>query len=165
MANSRSSVIDIDHGYKTFMEGMRRLEAGPSVKVGFLEGQKDQRDDGEPTNVEIAIWAEFGTRTEPERSFMRSTMDEHRDEYQKLAERLSVAVAQGKMDEKRALGLIGERVAADIRKKILSNIPPENAPSTLAAKYPKARTLVVSGQLAGALTYEVDLSGDAGDQK
>ena len=96
---------------------------------------------------------------------MRSTMDEHRDEYQKLAERLSVAVAQGKMDEKRALGLIGERVAADIRKKILSNIPPGNASSTLAAKYPKTRTLVVSGQLAGALTYDVDLSGDDGDQK
>jgi hypothetical protein len=170
----KASVVDIDHGYRDFMKRMKTLSGKPGVKVGFLDGQKEERPEGGPTNIEIAIWAEFGTRTEPERSFMRSTFDENREKYRQLAEKFTLAIAHGKMDEHRALGLLGEIVATDIRKKILSDIPPPNAPSTLARK-PGDRTLVggrletatkaayQGGQLAGAVTYAVEDGG--GEEK
>lgn len=57
-----------------------------------------------------------------------------------------------------------EEACTDLRNaiivKIKSSVPPENAPSTLAAKAPKTTTLVDSGGLLGSITYEIVDAGD-----
>ena len=156
---ARSSVVDIDHGYRAFMANMKKLEGKPSVRIGFLE-DKEARTDGMVTNLDIAIFNEFGTRTAPERSFMRSAFDENREKYGKLAEKLSLAVVAGKMTESRALGLLAEICRSDVRKKLLSNVPPPNAESTIAAKGHE-RTLV-GGRVATA-THPAEQGGQMSD--
>jgi hypothetical protein len=47
-----------------------------------------------------------------------------------------------------------------IHEKIVSDIPPPNAESTLRRKAPKTQTLVNTGELLGSITYRISDMGD-----
>ncbi len=160
---SRPRVIDRDMGYKDFLRRMKALNGKPHVKVGFLADKKEERDGASgPTNVEVAAANEFGTKRIPARPFIRSTFSAHQGEYERLGEKLSRAVVDGKMSLATALGLLGEKAAADIKQTVTqgAGVPPPNAPATVKHKG-HDRTLIggdakknqAGGQMIGAVTW------------
>jgi hypothetical protein len=143
-------VIDNDLGFKSVMDDAKKLASEPFVKVGVLG----------KSGSELATYAganEFGTRDGriPERSFIRSTMDQNRFTLFQQAERFLAQITAGSMDPKQALGLLGEFIRGQIVSKITTLQDPPNAPSTIARKG-SANPLIDEGRLRQAIAWEVE---------
>ena len=111
--------------------------------------------------VTIASANEFGAMAGrnrkvriPERSFIRSTVDSNRTLYRQEGETLINRIVDGKITQAQGLGLLGRRVQRDIQRTIRSNVPPPNAPSTIAAKG-SDHTLIDTAAMLQAVTYAV----------
>ena len=131
---------------------------GLVAKVGIQGAEAAQDHDG-ITNVALGVVHEFGSPAEniPSRSFMRSTMDEQREKYFRIMLQgvRTITDSRGRVDAKRALGVLAEVMSADVKKKIRSNIPPSLSPKYAARRMKKGtgtRTLVVSGALLNSIT-------------
>ena len=125
----------------------------PTVRVGVMGDAGDEKG---VSLAEIAAFHEFGTSTIPERSFLRSTFYGHAAEgLAKMCAKLSKAILEGKMDETRALGLLGLWAVSEVRKTIRAGIEPELAPATIAAKG-SSLALVDTGQLINSITWVVE---------
>lgn len=148
------STKDIDHGWNKIQKQLS-LTDGAHVVVGVPE-TTGPREDGDPASMaEVAFWNEFGTDYIPERSFLRSTIDENQTKYFELDARLIGGVFKGKLDLKRAMGLLGEEAKKDVQNKIRSGIEPANSELTIAMKRGSTKTLVDTGQLVQSITYEI----------
>ena len=144
-----------------FRELLRQLgEGGPAmVDVGV-----------HPLNADIAVYAsanEFGAWAGrghkvyiPPRSFIRSTIDEQRKNYDQYIQRLIKQVFDEKLTVLQLWQLVGLRVQRDIQRKIVSNVPPPNAASTVRRKG-SDRTLVDTGALVQAVRYAVKTHREA----
>lgn len=140
-------VIDRDMGYKALMA---RLAGMYSVAV--LVGVES--DGGSPDVVDYAAWNEFGTATIPERSFLRSTMDNNRAKYLRLQEEAVERMIDG-LSPRIAYGAIGLTAVADVRRTIQNHVPPPNAPSTIRRKgfdHP----LIETGHLSDSIQFTVE---------
>lgn len=115
------------------------------------------------TNVaQVGIWNEFGTDTIPERSFMRSAVNEAESTINTWrAEGLRNVLEKGWTAQK-ALEMLGFRLQELVRNKIKSNVPPENSARTQARKerlgVPQ-RTLIETETMLNSVTYRVWLFG------
>ena len=141
---------------------------GMKVKVGILSTAKPRESDGDdetPTNVEVAIANEFGTSSIPERSFLRSAFAANERKYiESLGNLMRANIING-FSVEQGLQQIGLEVTKDVKNGITQGeqIPPPNAPATLAAKLEKTRegsegsprTLVDTGQLVNSITHAV----------
>ncbi len=166
MIRSRTTVRAIDHGWNKLRQTAKNMAESQSVvKVGLLGNGKNERNDGALTNVEIGAIQEFGAGNVPERSFIRSTFNSKRSEYIAMLKKLVPQIYALKMTVKKALDIIGMRMAADMKKRITegAGIPPPNAPSTIARKGSE-RPLVDTGQLLNAISWSVELSGQKGHE-
>ena len=63
---------------EAFMKSAQNVK-GSYVSVGFHEDAGKYDEPNAPDVVEVALWNEFGTRRTPERSFIRSAIDENKD--------------------------------------------------------------------------------------
>jgi hypothetical protein len=111
-------------------------------------------EDGEDL-VTIAAANEFGTATIPERSFLRSTVDEGRAKYAKLLRQAVERMVDG-VPVPLAMGVVGETLVGDVQKKIRNRIPPPNAPSTIARKGSDV-PLIDTGRLRQSIDYEIEV--------
>ena len=128
------------------------------VTIGVHEGAGSYKD-GQSV-VEVALWNEFGTETIPERSFIRSTMDNQEEKINQLRDHALNQIVAGAFTIEKALEFMGLNIQMLIQNTIKSNMPPPNAPSTLKAKERKgvpARTLIETGLLLRSITYKVHL--------
>lgn len=152
----KAKLVDKDLGWAEFFRRAKEIRDA-RVRVGVL-GDTEQggmHEKGSPLTVaEVAAVNEFGTEDGhvPARSFLRSTFDEQREKLAGMGEKLIGAVLDGRMDTDQALGILGAQLAADIKAKITSNIPPPNAPSTVAAKG-SDHTLIDTGAMRAAVTW------------
>jgi len=161
MASVRTTVVDYDLGWIEFFKRIHEIKTA-RVKVGVLASEEASVG-GAITVGELAAVHEFGTRDGriPSRSFLRSTFDEQREMLVELGKKLMGAVLDGKMKTERALGFMGAKLTAEVKKKISSGdgIPPPNAPSTIAAKG-SSHTLIDTGRLLGAIAWAVVMGGE-----
>ena len=119
------------------------------VVVGVHQG--DSNGEGQQI-AEYAAYNEFGTEKIPERSFMRSAFDENQQAIsQDMANRYA-QVQAGTITVYQALGLIGLRHQDQIKNKIDTNIPPPNAPATIAKKG-SSHTLIDTGAMKNSIHY------------
>lgn len=135
------------------------------VKVGLLGSKKAGRPESTLTNAQVAIYNEFGTSSQPARPFLRPAIVKHRDAYLKFLEKGYSAAIKGETEITQSLGLLGQRASADVKNFVTQGeqVPPPNAPATLARKLGKTRkgskgsprTLVDTGRMVNAITYEV----------
>lgn len=114
------------------------------------------------TNAELGLLMELGNEDRggniPQRSFVRSTLRDPaiRAEFAVLLGRVTNAVLLGKMDRDRALGLLGAWAAGKIRERIVNHqIRPEDKPATVAAKGHDVPLIGTTGQLVGAVGWEI----------
>jgi len=172
----RAKVIDRDLGWRAMIKAVESLAGDSYAKVGVLADDSkggalsrkpkrayaqgvvlDESTDDILTVAELASVMEYGTEDGhiPARSFLRSTFDEKRDEIKETGAKCLGKILDGKMSLGTALNLMGLQLATDVKKKItIDGVPPPDAPSTIAAKG-SDRTLVDSGRLLGAITWQV----------
>lgn len=157
-----------DNGYKKFREQLEKLKAqggakGANVKVGILaEAGIHESDEGPQITVaQVAAYHEFGSpgANIPERSFMRSTLEEKKSEFTNLIGKLLTDVVAGKRTAKDALGILGLTVSTAIKKKIASGEFVPNSPATIAKKG-SSKPLIDTGQLLNSISYEVNTGGE-----
>lgn len=107
---------------------LRNLFKGGSVKAGVLSDATYA--DG--LNVAtVAFWNEYGTRSAPPRPFMRNAIAENKDKWREIL--LSLLKATN-YDTGRALAMLGEEMAGDIRQSLLSGAFEANTDVTLLLK-------------------------------
>ncbi len=149
-------VIDRDLGYRRILGNLLKLHRVPVAVFVGVRANAGAEADGTSLALVAAV-NEFGSDDGhvPERSFIRSTLDENRDDY---FARVAVAVGKG-IDEglpvmRRELGRVGAKVVGDIQRKIKALRDPPNAPSTIAAKG-SDNPLIDTGRLRQAMDFEV----------
>ena len=110
--------------------------------------------------AELAVIMEFGAPAAniPARPALRIAFDLFQHKLIAMGKELMPKVILGQMPLDRALGIMGAYLAAKVREVITTGegVPPENKPATLAAKYPKTRPLVDTGQYANSFTWALD---------
>lgn len=156
------TVEDRDLGYANLLRGLGNL-GGRAVDVGILQ-DKGGEDAGGITLAGYAAVNEFGSSDGrvPERSFLRSTVDENADKYgdkmnRAVARAIDVAIGGG--DAGAALdlelGKVGLLAARDVKGKIRDIRSPPNAPATLARKYPGDNPLIDTGRMRRSIAHQV----------
>lgn len=134
--------------------------ANSYVTIGLHEGAGNYPSAGAPSVVEVGLWNEFGTAHSPERSWLRSAIDESETLINKWRDEAIANIIFKRWPVAKALEMMGLRIQILIQNKIKSNVPPANAPSTLAAKKDHGvapNTLIDSGLMLRSVTYEVKL--------
>jgi len=135
------SVTIIDSGMEDFERRVKKLHG--RVDVGVF-GEQD-------SEMVVAAGAnEYGTDragknhdiTIPKRSFLRSTMDEEKENIRRKTDDAKVDIVTGKLDRKTFLNRLGLWFVAKVQNKIRAGGEPyvENADSVKAAKILRGRT-------------------------
>lgn len=162
------AVKDIDRGWAALKRELARQTEGGGLygKAGVI-GEKGQTEhaenDGEPlTNAELGLIHEFGLGV-PERSFLRAAFDRNQPKYLDNLQKLIAAVYDGKITIERALGLLSQQAASDMRNFIRERqVEPANSEATIARKGSSV-PLIDSGQLINALTGAVERGSNVGE--
>ena len=140
--------------------GLKALEARiramgkKKVVIGVPAETNGDRKDG-LSNATIAAAHEFGVPGHiSERSFLRSTLGENKDKAAGLLIRgLKADIAQGDFSGK-AFAIVGEKLSAEVKRKIQSGISPALDPKTVKRKG-SSKPLIDTGNLIQSITYEV----------
>lgn len=157
------------------------ISAKPRVRVGVLSDethQAEQPNQAPISMIELAAIHEFGAPAAniPERSFIRATLNNKRQEINKsienfvggavreLLKRDYVSRYEIDVAARQALEKLGMRVVslmrATIRKReTVGPEPQENKPATIEAKGSSTPLVGKSAQLINAISYVVDDSG------
>lgn len=147
-----NKVVDRDRGYQASIK--RLLGVGNlGVSVGVHE-DAGVGANGTPV-AEYAMINEFGSDDGhvPERSFLRSTLDENEARYAASLEKAVIRTLDG-VPLAVAMQPLAQQVRQDVQRKIDSGVGPPNAPSTIVKKG-HGRTLDDTGALHDAITARV----------
>jgi hypothetical protein len=155
---------DKDKGWKELVHTFEVNDGEMVAFVGFLRSSgmyknKGRRGGKPPKPITIAQLAavhEYGSSDGhiPQRSFFISTLTENRRKIEKRLKKLAGQILDGGMNERKGLGAIAEWVKGLIKSKIASNIPPQNADSTVKRKG-SSHTLIDTGQMINSVDWEV----------
>lgn len=139
------------------------------VSIGVHEGAGEYESG--VSVVEVALWNEFGTRHIPERSFIRSAVDDNEGLIDSWRDEALDKILKDEWTIEKALEAIGFRIQTLIQNKIKSNVPPPNAPSTVKRKQSagvlgkevtegRTSTLIETGLLLRSITYQVHFGSE-----
>lgn len=148
---AKSGVIDRDLGLKEIKAELKKLKS-MSVKVGIVEGHNKTED-----GVNIAEYAAFneeGTQHIPSRPFIRSWVDNHQEQIDKVMTAAFNSVVSGKRNAEDALKRIGEFAQSGIKDNIIVGNFKPNSPKTIAKKG-SSKPLIDTGTLRNSIRYEV----------
>ena len=137
------------------------------VKTGI---QSNAGENGGVSIAEYAAFNEFGTRTIPERPFMRKTFDDNISNWNALTERLLKGILDNKIDVKSAFELLGEKTQNDMKDTITSGNFEKNSDITINGGWMKSpsgktfyvkgkgdkRPLIDTGTMLNSIRYEVE---------
>jgi hypothetical protein len=105
-----------------------------SIKVGFIEGTYSTG-----VNVaQVAWWLENGTDRIYPRYFMQRAIAKGQKEFDKLLEKIQLAIIDGKIKPDEAYKVVGQFLQKEIRKEI------------------RVQHLIDTGRLRQSVTYEVE---------
>lgn len=159
---ARPAVVDIDQGYKKIMQDLLRLEKG-NVLVGVQDGSVTQaavkrghKKKAGFSMAQIAAANEFGTKNIPERSFLRTAVDQNLNKIDEYSQLQVGKVIDRKESPEKAFGLIGQLLTGLIQKKIREIRTPPNAPATIKKKR-SSKPLIDFGQLIASIRYKVNM--------
>jgi len=129
----------------------RKLKRGAVVKVGFLEGST--YPDGTSVPMVAAI-QDFGAPAAgiPPRPFFRNMVADKKAGWPAALEKL---LEQTGYDAERALALMGEGIAGQLRQSIIDTNDPPLAPATVKRKG-HAQPLIDTGHMLQSVDYEVE---------
>ena len=152
---AKFKVRDSDPGFKKFR---KQLTGGPNaVNVGIFGAEVINETDDEGNQIDlvgIASANEFGTERIPERSFLRSTIDEKKEDFRKFIGRNKAAMVINPIERKRAFIKLGLFAEKEVVKKINKGPFVPNAPATIARKG-SSKPLIDTGRMRQSVTSKV----------
>ena len=131
MAKAKVKTTDKDMGRSRILNEIEVLK-GSYVTIG-VHAEATPYPSGQSVQF-VATENEFGNSRIPERSFLRSTFDENRENWRKKHRSLLNDVIKGKTSTKLVMRSLGFEMATAIQNKVLTLQSPPNAPSTIAQK-------------------------------
>lgn len=153
-------VVDRDLGFKKIIKDLEN-SAKFSVRIGIQEGAKvvpqqigERKSEAGASVAQYAAYNEFGTRTIPERSFMRTAFDENLTRIESIVSYQYNLTLEGQQTFQQTLGIIGQVIVGMIQRKIGQIHSPPNAPSTIEKKG-SSKPLIDFGQMIKSVTYVV----------
>lgn len=177
MAGSEVKVVTNKQA-EAWLKGL--IESNMSVHVGIVgdpatsgadsaESAKKTRDGTSRTSLfEVAATHEFGSpkRNIPQRSFLRSTYDEQRDNayavFIKALKKQGEEYGASQAEQKKVFSLVGEWLANKIKAKFTRNswAPLKDPTRGGRNRLGRGRPLIDTGQLRASISYQV-VEGDA----
>lgn len=130
------------------------------VTIGLHEDAGNYSGKNAPSVVEVGLWNEFGTETSPERSWLRSAIDEHEKDINDWKDEAIANILHEDWTLEKALEMMGFRIQQLVQNKIKSNVPPPLADSTVEMKKKAGvapETLIDTGLMLRSVTYKVYL--------
>ncbi len=155
-AETKLSVTGQDN-FDQLLKRMKSIQEA-YVTIGFHDDAGEYP--GGQSVVEVALWNEYGTDQNPARPFFASAMDENASLIQQWQEEVINGILDGKYDVEKGLEVLGFRIKTLVENKIKSNVPPPNAPSTVAHKQAEGvapNTLIDTGLMLRSITFKVFL--------
>jgi phage gpG-like protein len=143
----------IEGDLKEFKKLLKKFQS-VDILVGIPEDAIPYPD-GTGTAMVAAVH-EFGAPSinVPERSFLRSTIDEKRADYIDLFIKGFNKALEGSMEPKKVFSLIGLQAQTDVQKKIQTISKPALKKATIKAKGSE-KPLIDTGHLLQSIRYEV----------
>lgn len=141
---------------KTPTDSIKKLEkisnqfkGANNVKVGLPKGSNDYPDG--TSVIMVGAVHEFGSaiRNIPQRSYLRTAINENRKKYKKLMKQLALQILSGKITTRKALSIIGLEAQNDVVNKITDIKEPP-------LKYRDGNPLVDTSHLRQTITHVVD---------
>lgn len=153
-----AKVQDIDRGYRRLLQEFGKLGES-QVLVGIRSEAGGEVPEGSDLNLaQIAAVNEFGSvdppDRPPERSFLRSTMDNNAKAYADMVGDVVGKAIDGRQSLDKGLGLLGARAVGDVQQTMRNLDTPPNAPSTIARKG-SDNPLIDTGRLRQSIDWEV----------
>jgi len=138
------------------IEKVRKLISGNIKIVAGLPTSAPAYPDSGESVVDVGLQNEFGVQSKriPERSFLRSTLQENKKKYSQQAFKVIKASIKQKKPIDKTLGLVGQVMEDDIKKKIVDLKTPPNAKFTIDKKG-SSNPLVDSGHMGQSIRHEV----------
>ena len=151
---AKDVLIDNDLGWDAILAKIEEDSGSAHVKVGIQQDSNREPEDGKaPADmVDIAAFQEFGTKTIPERSFIRAWHDSAVPQIQRLIQRLVIQYIDDKITMDVLLAKLGNFAQGGMRKYLRDLKEPPNAPSTIRAKG-SSNPLIDTGQLLAFIHY------------
>jgi len=148
-------IIDRRKQWDTLKKQIKDLKKNPYTAIGVLGEESGGSDFG---LVEYATANEFGTTKNgghvPERSFIRSTVDENERKLFKFMENMKVKILLNRIKANKALSLAGVMIQGLIQKKITDLKSPPNAPSTIKSKGSN-NPLIDTGRMRQSIKWQL----------
>jgi hypothetical protein len=157
------TVIVRDLGLTTILKNMKAFD-GVALAVGIQGPEAGAiHPDSELDNVGLGVIHEFGAPGAgiPVRSWLRAAFDFNEARWLSLAGRVAEKVYETTPAQPgRALGIMGEVVVADIKKRFAQGIPPPLKQATIDARAKQfgqksSKPLLATGALRQAVTWTV----------
>lgn len=105
---------------------------------------------------DVATFHEFGTRTVPQRSFLRAWFDENQTFIAETLKKQFAGVPEGKRTAEQAAERCALAFEGGVKQRIARGIPPPLAPSTIARKGSSV-PLIDTGQLRNAIRGKAEV--------
>lgn len=130
-----------------------------TLSVGVFSGAT--REGSKTTVAQYAAYNEFGTTRIPPRPFLRSTMEARQEEWtEAIKGSVSSNLKSGQFSNRSILEVVGKGAVKDVQAKIMSNMPPPNAPAVTARKVRLGRThigtLYDTGLMHASVEYKIE---------
>jgi hypothetical protein len=136
------------------LKGLKKM----NLSVGVFSDAVNTEEKTQTYVADYAIANEYGIGHIPERSFIRSTVNEKQDEWSKLMGNVLLEAFEGKQNLDTGIYKVGAIARRDIIAKIDSNINPPNAPSTIKKKgVRKNKTLIDHGVLRSSIEAKLGM--------
>ncbi len=145
---AKTITVDIDRGRLAILKQINVLKKKPFVKVGLMGGKIHKRAKT-MTVAQVGFKHEFGAGRIPQRSFMRTTFDEKKNEWFRETKKVKDDVLRGKETVSQGLDKLGKIIANDTKSKIIQQDPrwPELSPITIAKKGSSIKLIETSQML------------------
>lgn len=145
-----------DAAWRRIREQLQNVD-GMYTAVGVLESSAPQKDDktGKTTPMSLVAAANnFGTEDGriPKRPFMSTAAERYASELVEFKAKLLNGIYQNRFTATQALGLLGEKHSAQIKKTITDGPWIPNSPYTIAAKG-SDRPLIDTAQMRNSISH------------
>lgn len=148
-------IKDKDSGLISIGKMLKNLKK-MNLNVGVFSDAVNTEEKTHTYVADYAIANEYGRGHIPERSFIRSTVNERQEEWSKLMSNVLLEAIEGKQNLDNGIYKVGAIARSDIIAKIDSNINPPNAPSTIKKKGArKNKTLIDHGVLRSSIDARI----------
>ncbi len=148
----------VDKGLGGLFARVRGIDPSVAGEVGVI-------DPADPETSLIAKVHELGLGNNPQRSFLRATMELNKARYTKLASKAYANFLDGKWSVEQAMKAVNVEIVADIQKRIMKGIKPALEKATVASKKRRGLTraktaLYATGKLFASIKERVVSRGE-----